>query len=47
LSKEINLLYSPLIKNVSASGNEDKSGVNINITGDSLFKCGKLWLEVK
>ncbi|KAA6326167.1 MAG: hypothetical protein EZS28_053987, partial [Streblomastix strix] len=45
LSEEKLLLYSPLIEGFDSSSNKDMTGIDVEIKGKSLFKCGKLYIR--
>ncbi|KAA6354828.1 MAG: hypothetical protein EZS28_049645, partial [Streblomastix strix] len=46
LNNEKTLLFTPEIQSITAKGNKDKTGIDVELKGKSLFKCGKLFLLV-
>ncbi|KAA6404028.1 MAG: hypothetical protein EZS28_000459, partial [Streblomastix strix] len=46
LNNEKTLLFTPEIQSITAKGNKDKTGIDVELKGKSLFKCGKLFLMV-
>ncbi|KAA6392500.1 MAG: hypothetical protein EZS28_011975, partial [Streblomastix strix] len=46
LGQEKMLLYTPQIQSIKATGNTEKTGIDVVIEGKSLFGCGKLYLQV-
>ncbi|KAA6404277.1 MAG: hypothetical protein EZS28_000186 [Streblomastix strix] len=46
LNDEKYLLFTPEIQSITAKGNNDKTGIDVELKGKSLFKCGKLFLMV-
>ncbi|KAA6389850.1 MAG: hypothetical protein EZS28_014621, partial [Streblomastix strix] len=46
LGQENILLFAPQIQSIKATGNTDKTGIDVVIEGKSLFKCSKLNLQV-
>ncbi|KAA6370983.1 MAG: hypothetical protein EZS28_033490, partial [Streblomastix strix] len=46
LNNEKTLLFTPEIQSITAKGNKDKTGIDVELKGKSLFKCGKLFLIV-
>lgn len=40
-------LFTPQISKIKADGNKGRKVIDIEITGQSLFRCGKIWLEIQ